>query len=485
MTTQTEKPRGFMMPSVYKALFGDFPRGLMNWWRVAFSDKEAERDFQKYLVDNDLPKERMVNFLCVIVYALFAILDIIAVREQLFAVLALRLAICAPLALIITFSTYLDRVKPYFQLATAGVVMLGSMSIVVMIGMMGPEEGPAYIVGILTVLIVYSCLQRLYFPLAAAIYITIFASYSLTITVISPKPAAEVAAGHFFMIVITLTAFVTSYVQEARARIDYHRRRQREMDAAFIEKLLIEATAADRAKISFLSILSHELRTPLHQIVGFSEVVKNQVLHDSTSDPSSYLDQIHTSATSLLTSISKMLRYADATAGKITYDVMDCSVNYLMETVTEQMRSKAESAKIIVDASALENAVLHIDHLHTAYAIGQLLDNAIAASSPGGAIEVSGCAEADGRYRLNIIDHGTGMSEDQITSAFAPFVQTEDVKTRTMEGVGLGLSLSKKIVEDQGAELILNSEVGLGTTACVLFPMADKKAEDPEKTDAA
>lgn len=484
MTTKTDKPRGFIMPSVYKALFGTFPRERMNWWRVAFSDKNTEHDFQKYLVANDLPKERMVNILLIIGYALFAILDIIAVREQLFEILVIRLAICTPIALIITSLTFIDRVKPYFQFVTAAVVMLGSMSIVIMIGMMPPGEGPAYIVGILTVLIVYSCLQRLYFPLAAAIYIAIFVSYSLTITVISPKTGAEIAAGHFFMTVITGTAFVTCFIQEVRARIDYYRQRQREKDAAFIEELLIEATAADRAKISFLSILSHELRTPLHQIVGFSEVVKSQITSAPGSNSSDYLDEIHSSATGLLASISKMLRYADATAGKIAYDILDCSVDYLMETVIEQVRSNADQAKVTLQLGEMEKAVLHIDHLHTVYAIGQLIDNAIVASSPGSSITISGAVDEAGRYRVEIADHGCGMSEEQISSAFTPFMQTEDVKTRSMEGVGLGLTLSKKIFEGQDTKLMLKSEVGVGTTAIVCFPIADQDNKADESVAA-
>lgn len=475
MTTNSDQPRGFIMPSVYKALFGTFPREMMNWWRVAFSDPNTEREFQKYLVSNDLPKERLVNMLLIVGYALFAILDIIAVREQLTEILVIRLAICTPLALAITALTYVDRVKPYFQLVTAFVVILGSMSIVVMIGMMPPGEGPAYIVGILTVLIVYSCLQRLYFPLAAAIYITIFASYSLTITVITPKTGAEIAAGHFFMTVITATAFITCFIQEARARIDYYRQCQREQDAKFIEELLIEATAADRSKISFLSILSHELRTPLHQIVGFSEVVKNQFVAIADTNTGEYLDEIHSSATGLLKSISKMLRYADATAGKISYEILSCSPEYLMEMVMDQVRSKAEMANITIQTADMEHAKLSIDHLHTVYALSQLIENAIVASEPGSAITIAGALDERGKYQLDIIDQGCGMSDEQVDTAFAPFSQTEDVKTRSMEGVGLGLTLSKKILDGQDAELELKSEIGVGTTVSVIFPIEVSK----------
>ncbi|MEM9618402.1 MAG: HAMP domain-containing sensor histidine kinase [Pseudomonadota bacterium] len=470
--------------SVFYGLFGAVAVKQFNFLQARFRDRETEHAYQKYLIDVELPKERLVNYLGIGIYLIFGILDVYTFDEKLNHVLILRWAICAPVAISLISLTFFDRFKMHFQYITISVMVIGSLSVVGMIGMMDPEGGPPYLIGILAIFIFYACMQRMYFLAAAAVFIGVSAAYSLTITVISPKTPEEIASGHFFMIFIASVAFFTIYMQEIRSRINFFQLRQREMDATFIEKLLIEATAADRAKISFLSILSHELRTPLHQIVGFSEVVKNQVTHDPNSDPSDYLDEIHSSATSLLTSISKMLRYADATAGKISYDAMDCSVDYLIETVIEQARSKAEQEKVTISLGEIENAKLHIDHLHTAYAIGQLLDNAIAASSQGGGVEITGGLNDDGGYRLDIIDHGCGMSQDQITAAFAPFVQTEDVKTRTMEGVGLGLSLSKKIVEDQGAALILNSEVDLGTTVSVVFPLADTK-ENEEGSDAA
>jgi len=342
-----------------------------------------------------------------------------------------------------------------------------------MIGMMPPEGGPPYIIGILTVLIFYACLQRMSFPVAATIYLMIFAAYAMMILFISPKTVVEIAAGLFFMVTITFIALITSFTQEVRSRIDFFRRRQREIDASFIEKLLIEATAADRAKNSFLSVLSHELRTPLHQIVGFSEVVKNQIANDPKADPTTYLDDIHTSARGLLGSISKMLRYADATAGKMSYDLTDCSAEYLVEIIVDQARAKAEAALVRLVVGDLQSATLQIDHLHTAYALGQLIENSIAASPPGGTIEFSGECDGNGGYTLKIIDQGCGMSAEQINAAFTPFMQAEEFKTRTMEGVGLGLSLSKKILDDQHTELSLESSVGAGTTAIIRFPLKE------------
>ncbi|MHA7873073.1 MAG: sensor histidine kinase, partial [Hyphococcus sp.] len=388
--------------SVFRGLFGAVAPGQFKFLQARFADPAMESAYQNYLIDVELPKERIVNYLGIAIYLIFGILDSYTFEENLTEVLVLRWALCAPVAILLITLTFFEPFKLRFQYVTILVMIIGSLSVVAMIGMMPAEGGPPYLIGILAIFIFYACMQRMFFLAAAAVYIGVSAIFSLTITVISPKAPNEIASGHFFMIFIAFVAFCTIYLQEIRSRINYSQLRQRQQDQAFIEELLIEATAADRAKISFLSILSHELRTPLHQIVGFSEIVKNQVAQDSQADPSEFLDEIHGSAKGLLTSIGKMLRYADATAGKISYDLEDCSTTYLMETVVDQARGSADAARVTLDTANLEKAVLRIDHMHTAYAVGQLLDNAIAASSPGGAIELSGGVDDEGRYRLAI-----------------------------------------------------------------------------------
>ena len=481
----TSAPNYFdrLFKSMSYGLFGNVNPGHINWVRAQFSAPSIEKAYQQYLVELELPKDRIINYVGVFIYLVFGFLDLITFTDNLALVLILRLMICAPIAIGLIGLTFVDKFKPHFQNITIAVMAIGTGSIVIMIGLMDPESGSAYIIGILAIFIFFACIQRLHFPTAAAVYASTIAAYSLTVIFISPKSSHEIISGHFFMIFIGSVATVTTYIQEVRSRLDFYRRRQREKDAGYIKELLIEATAADRAKINFLSILSHELRTPLHQIVGFSEVVVNQIANEPKSDPTAHLKEIQSAAARLLTSIGKMLRYADATAGKISYDPGNCSVQYLTETIIDQMRTKAEKAKVTIEWRDLEQATLNIDHLHTAYAVCQLIDNAIAASPAGSTIILRGECNEDGYYALAIKDQGGGMTAEQIDAAFQPFTQAEDVKTRSMEGAGLGLSLSKKILEDQGAELILHSEPGVGTKVLMRLPLAKDQKTAAEARD--
>jgi signal transduction histidine kinase len=116
---------------------------------------------------------------------------------------------------------------------------------------------------------------------------------------------------------------------------------------------------------------------------------------------------------------------------------------------------------------------LRIDPIHTAYAIGHLVENAINASSENAEVEISAQRGAEpGEYTLTVKDTGVGMAPEKIASAFTPFTQTENVRTRSREGIGLGLTLARKILNDQNADLRLESEPGVGTRAIVTFKLS-------------
>lgn len=468
--------KGVFGTRVFRALLGEISPGRLNWRLARFADKDLERIYQRHLVENELPKDRLINYACIFVYVVFGVLDVMTFTDRLPDVLALRLGICAPLALGLIMLTHAESVKPYFQYITALVILLGSGSIVLMIGWMGPDQGTVYIIGILTVFIAYSCLQRLYFPVAASIYLTIFSLYSATVIFFAPKVGSEIAAGHFFMITITLVSLLTSYVQEVRSRLDFFRGRQREQDAAYIEELLIEATAADSAKNGFLSILSHEMKTPLHQIIGFSEVARNELAQTADHTTLDHVNEIHESATALLKTIAKMLRYADATAGKTKYEPERIQVGMLIETVIDQTRTSANERSVQVVSKDLEAADVMVDHPHTSYAIAHLVENAVAASRSGGTVTISGRLEA-ASYVLVVSDEGCGMDERQLEAAQMPFTQSENHKTRKREGVGIGLTLSRKLLEDQHAELSITSELGAGTRVEVRLPLPRQREE--------
>lgn len=456
-------------PNPLRAFQQSLERDGLSGWNARFDDRETEKRYINHLVETTLPNERLLWWSVIITYFGYALLDVLTITEKLETVLVMRAIVGVLIAAMIPLS-YIAKVKPHFGWLSAGGIWLSGISVIAMIAIIPPAGAPPYIIGVLVVFIASSCIMRIPFPVAAAAYISTSLIY---VAVLNIRPAfshVDIIAGHFFMISIAFVAVVTNYTQELRSRTIWLRDEQRQRDAEVIEKLLIEATAADQSKINFLSMMSHELRTPLHQIIGYAEVVSNsfKAANDS-GDNVRHLSEIHGSAHVLLSRIQKMLRFVDATAGKIKYETCDTAVSELAEVALERMRAQLEKKGVTLDMEGLEDATIHIDIIHTCYALNNIIENAINVSAEGGVIYLGGHKLAGGAYELAVRDEGCGMSAEQIDKAMKPFTQGETALVRSREGLGLGLTVAKHIFEGQNASIRLASDGRTGTTVIVRF----------------
>lgn len=439
-------------------------------FRAAFRDRSLEKAYRRHLATSALPEARRIWLIMSFAYLGFGVLDLFTISgDALAAILTVRCLIFTPIALGLFLLSYVERTKFFAGYYFAFGVFLSGISIVWMISIMPPEGAPPYIIGVLIVFIFAASNVRMPFPAATAAFSLTTIAYALVL-ISNPKfTHTEIISGLFFMISGASAAMLTNFVQEIRLRMIWIQKERRRADAMRIEELMIEATASDQSKINFLSILSHELRTPLHQIIGFSEVLRAPGAAEEAAKRGEYLDEIHSSAHRLLSSIAKMLRYADATAGKISYALDDYPVTEIITLACEQFASRAAQREIAIDLGGVESGTLNIDQASTVYALGCLIDNAINASPARSRVTINGRNRNDGRYELTITDRGIGMTNDQIRLAFQPFSQTGHARTRAAEGVGLGLTLARKILTDQKAELSLESEPGKGVAARILF----------------
>lgn len=448
-----------------------------NNFTATFADPALELSYRAFLYEYGSPRERTVQLLAVALFLFYGALDVLAVGGFASEFLIIRFFIVAPIIIISVFLTSLPSCKKYVEWTSALGLAVCSAAIIYMIHRMPMEGAPPYIVGLLFCMIFTACLLRIRFVIAMPTYLGIAAAYCLGLALRNDVPQAQAAAGYFFMLSVTVVAGVAIYVQESRAREVWLRNLQRKIDAERIENLLIEATAADRSKINFLSILTHELRTPLHQIIGFSEVMKNQI---STGDRANLIDEVEQvlgSARRLLEKIGQMLRYADATAGKLNYSIDKVPLTEVVEQAWDQIAPAADKRSITIDTSKVSPAIVEIDSHHTLYAISSIVENALNASPEGSAITMEGEPRSDSLYELRIIDNGAGMSRQAIAAAFKPFEQNEPVRSRSREGLGLGLATASHLLRGQQGDLSIESTVGKGTTVRIMLPLP--KAPSP------
>ena len=227
------------------------------------------------------------------------------------------------------------------------------------------------------------------------------------------------------------------------------------------------AEASNRVKSEFLATMSHELRTPLNAIIGFSEVMKEQTLGSLSTRYCEYSAHIFDSGSHLLSLINDVLDIAKYDAGhlELNEEVFELAgvINGCMKLVEPQ----AAKAKISLNTTSTCGAPLvFADERRLRQILLNLLSNAIKFTPEGGRVCVA-LARQENHLILSVIDTGIGIGRDNIEKAFSRFGQIDSSLSRKYDGTGLGLPLSKNLVELHGGTLEMTSDVGHGTTVTV------------------
>ena len=233
-----------------------------------------------------------------------------------------------------------------------------------------------------------------------------------------------------------------------------------------------EADAASRAKTEFLANMSHELRTPLNAIIGFSEIIKLEMLGPlGTGRYRHYAQDIFDSGNHLLAVIGDILDISKVEAGEFELHAEPTDLEQIVEQSLRLVRERAEAAGIRIEvAIGRDLPRLLLDQRLIKQSLINLLSNAIKFSPEGGSVAVRAARGPEGSVLLSVADSGIGIAEDDIPSVLKPFSQVESAFSRSHEGTGLGLPLAKSFIEAHGGRLEIDSTVGRGTRVTLHIP---------------
>ncbi len=240
-----------------------------------------------------------------------------------------------------------------------------------------------------------------------------------------------------------------------------------------MRKALTEAEESNRSKSAFLAAMSHELKTPLNAVLGFSEIIKDEML-GPISPPKyrSYANDIHASGTKLLAIVSDVLDVARLSGGAITLKTRAYSLPALVEEAVTMARIATKDTRQVVLHVPDSLPQIDGDPLRLRQSLANLLSNALKFTPESGQVSVRAWMEKSGGISLAVCDTGIGMAREKITAALEPFRQLDGSLARKFEGTGLGLSIAKSLIELHGGTLAIESSVGAGTTVTIALPPA-------------
>ena len=233
-----------------------------------------------------------------------------------------------------------------------------------------------------------------------------------------------------------------------------------------------EAEIANLAKSHFLANMSHELRTPLNAIIGFAELIANQLFGPiGSAKYLGYAADIRESGTHLLGIVNSILDTSKIEAGSFELHEGPCDVAELIESAAHMVDGRAAQAELTLEQRVAPGlAPLVADERVLKQVLLNLLSNAVKFTPAGGKIVVSADVAADGGLLVQVIDNGIGIAREDLGKVFHRFSQIDNSYARQYGGTGLGLHLTKKLVELHAGTIALESQLGVGTTVSVAMP---------------
>lgn len=241
-----------------------------------------------------------------------------------------------------------------------------------------------------------------------------------------------------------------------------------------------EADLANRAKTEFLANMSHELRTPLNAIIGFAQILADPALTKGDQDKQvEYAEYIGESAQHLLAIINNILDISKVEHGKMDLSLELTDAESLIDACLILVRDRCHQGGVKIETDyRAPDLPIYADAVKFKQIMVNLLTNAAKFTPSGGKILVKTEATSDGNLKIAVRDTGIGMTQDEMQQALEPFGQVQSGYARNQEGTGLGLPLTKALVEMHGAEFKLTSAKGIGTQVAVIFPVDDKDLEE-------
>jgi PAS domain S-box-containing protein len=250
-----------------------------------------------------------------------------------------------------------------------------------------------------------------------------------------------------------------------------------------LEKAKEEAEEANKIKSQILSFVSHDFKNPLNSIIGYSQMLEQGNEGSLTQKQEKYIHNINTSANNLLVMVLNVLDAARIESGQIPFLPKEIEIEPLLEEIHETLAPIAQDTDVQVFLNKDKNVSKVIaDPVHLKQIIYNLLSNGIKYNHSGGKVILT-LSKPEERHCLvgQVHDTGIGISKENISKLFKQFYRVDSPTSRKTEGTGLGLPIVKKLVELQGGDIQVDSELGTGSTFTFTLPQDIAIEKNPDR----
>ena len=250
--------------------------------------------------------------------------------------------------------------------------------------------------------------------------------------------------------------------------------RQKQSEVA-LAAALKETASANRAKSEFLATMSHDLRTPLNAILGFSDLMRQQILGPlGVAKYRDYAEDINASAAHLLDLVNDLLDLSRIETGNLKLDREPLRLSEIVSAAARTLDRIAQEAGVTISVKTDGPETLcSVDRRAIEQIALNLLSNSIRHTAKGGSIQVTLEATPVGRTKLIVADDGCGIEPDALPRLFEPYERANPLQARPYRGHGLGLPICKRLVEAHGGTITLESTLGVGTVITIDLPTGD------------
>lgn len=273
-------------------------------------------------------------------------------------------------------------------------------------------------------------------------------------------------------------------VQRSRQLVKVEQETNQELNRLRIaaEDALHVAEAANKSKSVFLSNMSHDIRTPMNAVIGFATLaLTNLEQQDKVKD---YLSKILSASNHLLSLINDILDMSRIESGKIQLDEMEANLSDMLHDIKDIIggQVQAKSLELYMDVIDVADEDVYCDRTRLNQVLLNLLSNAIKFTPPGGTVSVRiaqlhGAAEGKGMYEIRVKDNGIGMSQEFAAKIFEPFERERTSTVSKIQGTGLGMAITKNIIDMMGGTIEVITEQDKGTEFVIRLEMRLRSAK--------